>query len=139
MVARAVAVALLVATSSTTALAEDRQAAKAAFEEAQKYYNLNQFADALEAFKRAYWNYPEPTFLFNIAQCHRQLKHKAEAVEFYKSYLRNAPTTPRRIEVQRLITDLESAIATDQTLTNAPPIGTAPTASPTAPTSGAAP
>jgi tetratricopeptide (TPR) repeat protein len=135
MGARAFIIALLVAWSAT-AMAEDRQAAKQAFEDGQKYYNLNQYGDALEAFKKAYWNYPEPTFLFNIAQCHRLLKHKSEAVEFYKSYLRNAPDTPRKAEVQRLIADLESAIAKEQTATNAPPLGTAPS-TPSPPTAGA--
>lgn len=140
---RAFVIALLLTAGSSTAMAEDRQAAKQAFEDGQKYYNLNQFGDALEAFKKAYWNYPEPTFLYNIAQCHRLLKHKAEAVEFYKSYLRNAPSTPRRAEVQRLIADLEAAIAKEQTATNAPPLGTAPsspsTSTSTAPVGGAPP
>jgi hypothetical protein len=49
MGARAFIIALLVAWSAT-AMAEDRQAAKQAFEDGQKYYNLNQYGDALEAF-----------------------------------------------------------------------------------------
>jgi tetratricopeptide (TPR) repeat protein len=116
-----IAIALLVA---STGHAEDKDAARKAYLEGQKYYNLAQYADALEAFKRAYWNYEEPTFLFNIAQCHRALKHQSEAVEFYRSYLRNAPDAPNRVEVQRIIGELESAIAQERALSTAPPEGT---------------
>src|SRR5439155_18979189 len=97
--------------ASLSAAAEDKDAARKAFLEGTKYYNLNQYSDALEAFKRAYWNYEDPSFLYNIAQCHRALKHKSDAVEFYRSYLRNAPDTPKRVDVQRIIADLEAAIA----------------------------
>src|SRR5689334_23729146 len=94
---------LIAVALSSTARAEDKEAARKAYAEGQKYYNLNQYSDALDAFKRAYWNYEEPTFLFNIAQCHRALGHKKEAVEFYRSYLRNAPEAPNRADVQRII------------------------------------
>src|SRR4051812_2999579 len=104
-----IAIALVL---SLTARAEDKDAARKASAEGQKYYNLNQFADALEAFKRAYWNYEEPSFLYNIAQCHRLLGHKKEAVDFYRSYLRNAPPdAANRAASQRMISELEAAIA----------------------------
>jgi tetratricopeptide (TPR) repeat protein len=106
------------------AAAEDKDAARKAFSEGARYYNLNQFADALEAFKRAYWNYEDASFLYNIAQCHRALKHKQEAIEFYRSYLRNAPDTPRRAEVEKLIAELELAVKQDQAVATKPPDGT---------------
>lgn len=109
---------------SLSAQAQDKEAARKAFVEGTKYYNLNQYADALESFKRAYWNFEDPSFLYNIAQCHRALKHKSEAVEFYKSYLRNAPDAPNRTDVQRIVTELEAAIAQERAVTTAPPQGT---------------
>jgi tetratricopeptide (TPR) repeat protein len=117
----AVAIAL-----AGSAAAEDKEAARRAHSEGTKYYNLNQFANALEAFKRAYWNYEDPSFLYNIAQCHRALKHKSEAIDFYRSYLRNAPDAPNREEVQRIVTELEAAIAQEKAVTSAPPQGTIP-------------
>lgn len=114
----------LIVSIAFSAAAEDKEAARQAFSEAQRYYNLNQYADALEAFKRAYWNYEDPVFLYNIAQCHRLLKHKAEAIEFYRSYLRNSPNARNRVEVQRVIAELEASLQQDRALANAPPEGT---------------
>jgi len=116
-------VILVMVSVAFSAAAEDKEAAKKAFSEATRYYNLNQYADALEAFKRAYWNYEDPVFLYNIAQCHRLLKHKAEAIDFYKSYLRNAPNARNRVEVQRVVADLEASLQQDRALANAPPEG----------------
>lgn len=118
-----VIVALMLGTSSA-ARAEDKAAARQAYLEGSKYYDLNQYAEALESFKRAYWNYEEPSFLYNIAQCHRALKHKSEAIEFYRSYLRKAPSAPNRDEVQKIIADLESALAQERAVATAPPQGT---------------
>src|SRR5581483_1907493 len=106
------------------AAAEDKAAARAAYAEGSKYYDLNQYALALEAFKRAYWNYEDPVILFNIAQCHRALGHKAEAVGFYRSYLRKASEPRNREEVQKLVSELESAIAQEKAVAAAPPQGT---------------
>ena len=106
------------------AAAEDRAAARQAFSDGSKYYDLNQYSEALEAFKKAYWNYENAVFLFNIAQCHRALKHKREAIESYRSYLRKAPNAPNRIEVQRIIADLDAALAQEKSLASSPPKAT---------------
>lgn len=132
-----VGVILVTVAMAFSAAAEDKDAARKAFSEGQRYYNLNQYAEALDAFKRAYWNYEEPTFLYNIAQCHRALKHKAEAIEFYRSYLRNAPQAPNRAEVERIIAELDAALQKDRAVANAPPEGTI--ASPPPPATTTAP
>lgn len=98
-----------------TAFAEDKAAARKAFIEGSKFYDLNQYAEALEAFKRAYWNFEDPVILYNIAQCHRALQHRKEAVDFYRSYLRKASDPPNRDEVQKIISDLETAMAQERT------------------------
>src|SRR5947207_13123212 len=99
---------------ATPAAAEDRVAARAAFNEGTRHFDLAQYDQALEAFKRAYWNYEEPTFLFNIAQCHRALGHKEDALAMYRSYLRKLPDAPNRSETQRFITDLDNAVAQEK-------------------------
>ena len=117
-------VVVAVLAAGVSAPAEDKEAARRAYSEGSRSYNLAQYADALEAFKRAYWNYDEPSFLYNIAQCHRALKHKNEAIEFYRSYLRNAPNAPNRAEVERIIAELEAAVQKDKAVADAPPEGT---------------
>jgi tetratricopeptide (TPR) repeat protein len=120
---RAAFVAPLLAISiiaPATVHAEDKPAARAAYAEGTKYYDLNQFEPALKAFEKAYWNYEEPAFLFNIAQCYRQLDKKPEALKFYRSYLRKVPEAPNRAEVERLIASLEEAIGRERA-TRPPP------------------
>src|SRR5262252_9044635 len=45
------------------------------------------FAEALAEFERANEIAPHPLVLYNIAACHRELSHYAEAVKFYKRFL----------------------------------------------------
>lgn len=91
--------------------AEDKQVARAAFAEGQRRYDLNEFNAALAAFKQAYLAYEEPVFLFNIAQCYRQLGDKGEAIKFYRSYLRKVPDAPNRDDVKSLVSTLENEVA----------------------------
>lgn len=106
-----VTAAIVIATTAHAAFAEDKAAARAAYAEGTKYYDLNNFEAALKSFEKAYWNYEEPAFLYNIAQCYRQLDRKQDAVKFYRSYLRKVPDAPNRADVERTIATLESAIA----------------------------
>jgi tetratricopeptide (TPR) repeat protein len=117
------ALILLTLTVAFPAAAEDKDAARKAYSEGSRYYNLGQYGEALESFKRAYWSYEEPSFLYNIAQCHRALKHKSEAIEFYRSYLRTAPATPKRSEVEHLIAELEAALAQERAVARLSPEG----------------
>jgi len=132
-------VILVTVAMAFSAFAEDKEAARKAYSEGSRYYNLNQFSEALEAFKRAYWNYEDPVFLYNIAQCHRALKHKAEAIDFYRSYLRTAPQAPNRAEVERIIAELDAALQKDRAVANAPPEGTIATSPPATTTTAGPP
>src|SRR5438046_999838 len=80
----------------------DREKAKQEYREAVQRYDLNEFKTALEHFKAAYIEFEEPSFLFNIAQCYRQLGDKQQAVLFYRSYVRKVPTAPNVGEVKQL-------------------------------------
>jgi tetratricopeptide (TPR) repeat protein len=104
------------------ARADNKTAARESFREGTRQYDLNEFKLALDAFKRAYLQYEEPAFLFNIAQCHRQLGEKPEAVKFYRTYLRKVPAAQNRDEVERIIATLEAAI--EQSVKAKPPTGT---------------
>lgn len=92
----------------------DKDAARAAFERGTRHYNLAEYPKALDEFREAYRNYPEPSFLYNIAQCYRQVGDKPNAIRFYRTYLRETPNAPNRDEVNRLIAALERAVADEQ-------------------------
>lgn len=102
---------IVVAICPTRARAEDKALARQLYEQGTQHYDLNEFREALGAFKDAYRNYNDPAFLFNIAHCHRALGNSAEAIQFYKSYLRKLPDAPNAAEVRRIIATLENAPA----------------------------
>jgi tetratricopeptide (TPR) repeat protein len=59
-------------------------------------YKLGKFEEALTGYSAAYQLYPAPAFLFNIAQCHFQLKQWERAEFFFGGYLREVPNAPNR-------------------------------------------
>jgi hypothetical protein len=95
----------------SVARGDNRAVAREAYETARRHYELNDFAAALEGFKRAYLAVDDVGLLFNIAQCHRQLGNKAEAIKFYRWFAHKTETSPRREEAERLIAALEAQLA----------------------------
>jgi tetratricopeptide (TPR) repeat protein len=132
MRALCIAIALAIA---APAYAEDKALARQSFAEGSKFYDLAQFDRALESFQKAYWNYEDPNILFNIAQCHRGLGHKREAIDQYRSYLRKAANPRNRTDVERIIGELQAQLdAEGQVKTDAAPtVVVATTPPPTAP------
>src|SRR5690242_5934876 len=118
-------IALLVLTA-TTSHADDRAKARASFRLGSQHYSLGEYKEALTAFKEAYRNYEDPSFLFNIAQCHRQLDQRADAIREYRMYLVNAPDATNRDEVRQLIGRLEHELAEERATKSAPPPGVQP-------------
>jgi len=94
--------------------------AKLLSEEAAKQFDLGEFDMALQSYKEAYLNRPDPVFLFNIGQCHRRKGDYEEAAAAYRSYLRKKPDAPNREAVEQLIAETERAVAQKK----APPAGT---------------
>jgi len=74
------------------------------------YYKLDKYSDALHEYEQAYIAKPDPSFLYNIAQCHRLMGDKAEAIKYYRRYLRDAPAAPNRAIAEKHIKDLEAAL-----------------------------
>jgi tetratricopeptide (TPR) repeat protein len=106
-------IALILLALAPTARA-DKAKARALFDRATKQYNLGEYATAGEAFKAAYDEYPDPTLLYNLAQCERQLAHKPRAITLYRSYLREMPNAPNADEVKRIVASLEQDVAREQ-------------------------
>jgi tetratricopeptide (TPR) repeat protein len=109
--------------AATSARADDRDKARAAFRLGSQHYSLGEYKEALAAFKEAYRSYEDPSFLFNIAQCHRQLDQRAEAIREYRMYLVQAPNATNRDEVRQLIARLEREVAEERATKSAPPPG----------------
>lgn len=77
------------------------------FSSATSHYNLSEWQAALDDFREAYRLKPDPAFLFNIAQCERQLGHYRDAANFYRAYRREGGTN----DVERLIKEMDDAAA----------------------------
>jgi len=85
--------------------------AKALFANGNRHYELGEYPQALEIYKKAYRVKPLPAFQFNIAQCHRKLGHYREAIQLYQAYLVGVPRAENRELVESLITESKNQIA----------------------------
>jgi tetratricopeptide (TPR) repeat protein len=130
---RGIWAAALVCALAGVAFADNKEAAKESYSEGKRHYDLGEYDAALAAFKKAYLNYEEPVFLFNIAQCYRALGDRPGAVRSYRAFLRNWPKAPNREQVERIVSELEAAIAQDASARAAPPQDTLPPGKPTEP------
>jgi len=130
--------------------ADDPMAAEARrhYEEGTKAFNLGEFPRAITEFKAAYNAKADPSLLYNIAQSYRLQGDAAQAVFFYKSFLRNMPAAPNRKEVEGRIRTLDKQVEEQRkepvplvpppAVTSPPPaapavVGTAPAISPVPP------
>jgi tetratricopeptide (TPR) repeat protein len=102
------------------------------------YYKLEKYSNAIGEYEQAYLAKPDPSFLYNIAQCHRLMGQNAEALNFYRRFLRDAPNAPNREVAEKHIKDLEDA---SHASLEPPPVAAAPpaVASPPAPAPPPAP
>ena len=103
------------------------EAASAHYKKGRSLYNISEYRAALDEFKAAYVEHEDPAFLYNIAQCHRQLGNYPEAITFYKRFLNESPKAPNRKEIQRLIAELEGKVG-ETPPAAAPPPDQAPVA-----------
>src|SRR2546425_1021369 len=90
------AIALLTAGALAHA---DVSKARDLFQRATRAYNLQKFEQSLELFQQAYEEKDDPVFLFNIAQCQRQLGQYDAAARSYRAYLSQAPNASNRSDV----------------------------------------
>lgn len=98
--------------------------AKQLYDEGVTNYNLGHYDEALTAFDMAYRVRHDAAFLFNIAQCQRQLHRYEDAERSYRAYLRESPSLPptTREQVQKLVAEMENAI--EEQRAKQPPTGT---------------
>ena len=83
--------------------------ARVQLERARQAYDLAHFDAALEGYSEAYRIDPRPAFLFNIAQCHRQLGNYERASFFYRRFLDLSPGRPANAAtVEALLREVEA-------------------------------
>ena len=88
--------------------ADDKATARAHYETAARLYEVGEYEKALAEFKAAYVAKDDPAFLFNIGQCYRKLGQEAEALNFFRRYLKKAPPDdPSRAQVEARYRDTE--------------------------------
>jgi len=75
------------------------------------YYKLEKYRNAIAEYEQAYLSKADPSFLYNIAQCHRLMGERAEAINFYRRFLKDAPNAPNRAIAEKHIRDLEESAA----------------------------
>src|SRR5580692_1474536 len=129
-----VLVALLLMSGRPTRAADPRlDAARAHSQEGDAYYKLEKYTSAITEYEQAYLAKPDPSFLYNIAQCHRLMGEGAEAIKFYRRFLKDAPNAPNRAVAEKHIKDLEDASrgtppppATTPAPSSTPPAATVP-------------
>ncbi|MCU1280040.1 MAG: hypothetical protein JWM53_3586 [bacterium] len=136
---KGIVIAALLVAVTATATADDRDKARAAFRRGNQHYTLGEYKDALGEFKEAYRKFEDPSFLFNIGQCERQLDLRADAIRAYRMYLVNAPNATNREEVRQLIARLERELAEERATKAAPPPGVKPPHGEATATDGAVP
>ena len=118
--------ALLIGTLATgggAAEAKGRRAlvrAKRLFRQATIRFNLGEYAVALELYRKAYTLKPLPGFLFNIGQCHYNLRNYREALSRYQRYLLLEPNAANRADVEAQIRAAKKALEEQEQLENPP-------------------
>ncbi|MDY0001302.1 MAG: PEGA domain-containing protein [Polyangia bacterium] len=93
---------------SSAAPADPKALAKKHFERGELFYQQGDFRKALGEYKTAQQHFRHPAFIFNIAQCHRQLKEWERALFFYQLYLSEAPGAPNKAEVNLRIKEAKA-------------------------------
>jgi len=108
---RAVLFVALLLVLAPPAQAADNSEAQRHYTAGMAHYNLREYKEAIKEFEASYRLAPDPVFLFNLAQCHRLMKHDRDALYFYQAYLRARPDADNRAEVEKRVEALKKAVA----------------------------
>jgi tetratricopeptide (TPR) repeat protein len=92
------------------------------FERGRRYFQVDEFQKAIEEFKAAHVEKPDPAYLYNIAECHRRLGETKDALVFYRRFLSlSPPNNPARPTARKRIAELEAQHDAAPTGAEAPP------------------
>jgi tetratricopeptide repeat protein len=93
---------------------DDDKEARRLFEHAELEFNVGKFPEALADYQSAYEAKPLPGFLFNIAQCYRNVGNFERARFFFRRYLALEPHAPNRHRVDELIAEMSRQLEAKQ-------------------------
>jgi tetratricopeptide (TPR) repeat protein len=99
---------------------EPKLLAKAEADKATLAFKLGRFDEALAGYTRAYEIFQASGLLFNIGQCHRQMKHHEKAIFFLSGYLRDNPDAANAEDVGRFIEEEKKALAQEEQAASRP-------------------
>ena len=100
---------------STPPASADPARARAHFDLGKRYFEVDEYRKAMEEFKAAHIEEPDPAFLYNIAECHRHLGENREALVFYRRFLQLAPANaPARPSIEKRIAELQARVRDEQ-------------------------
>jgi hypothetical protein len=108
----------------------DEKQARSLYERAEKNFNVGKFAEALADYQAAYEAKPLPGFLFNIAQCYRNMGNYERARFFFRRYLSIEPKAPNRRRVEELINEMSRQLEAQASAAAAAPATAPPAATP---------
>jgi hypothetical protein len=116
---------------------DDEKQARGLYERAEKSFDLGKFSEALGEYQSAYEAKPLPGFLFNIAQCYRNMGNFERARFFFRRYLALDPHASNRRRVDELIAEMTKQLdAQSAEAPTAPPPVPPPAVPGTTPTAG---
>ena len=105
------ALAVALAPLAAHATPADDAKAKALFKEGEKAYNVGDFEGALAKYQEAYQLSPLPGFLFNMAQCYRQLGNFERASFMYGRFIDlSKPKAPNVEMAARLKAEMDALL-----------------------------
>ena len=62
----------------------------------QEAFGAGRYEEAIDAFSAGYKIDPRPEFLLNLAQCHRALGHREQAIQYLERFLEPRDALRRR-------------------------------------------
>jgi tetratricopeptide (TPR) repeat protein len=90
----------------------DAAQARVHFEKGRTFFQVDEYRKAIDEFKAAHVERPDPAFLYNIAECYRHLGETKDALTYYRRFLTAAaPGDRTRPIVEKRIAELQAQAA----------------------------
>lgn len=97
--------------SSATADSTRLDAARRRYQEGARAYSEGRYKEAIDLFRDAARLAPKPAFSYNIGLAYESLGDQANALKWYRDYLRREPDAPDRDEVRTRIEAAEAYLS----------------------------
>ena len=102
--------------------ANAEEEAKTKFLAGKQSYRLGEYDEAIALWKEAYRLKDNPAFLFNIGQAYREKGDLPKALQFFESYLKEAPANAsNRKDVEQRVVELKKLIEDQRASAKRPP------------------